>query len=91
MNYTLETLVMAILAFAALGAGQAQAADTAAATPAAEPADAVEAVVITSYGKSLQAAAALKRCSTPTLIQLCWAVRYAIPINPPLMPLRVNG
>jgi iron complex outermembrane recepter protein len=43
---------VAILAFAALGAGQAQ---------AAEPADAVDAIVITSYGKSLQAAAALKR------------------------------
>ncbi|MDR6625826.1 TonB-dependent receptor [Caulobacter segnis] len=52
---------VAILAFAALGAGQAQAADAAAATPAAEPADAVDAIVITSYGKSLQAAAALKR------------------------------
>lgn len=52
---------VAILAFAALGAGQAQAADTTAAAPAAEPADAVEAIVITSYGKSLQAAAALKR------------------------------
>jgi TonB-dependent receptor len=51
---------VAILAFAALGAGQAQAADAAAA-PAAEPADAVDAIVITSYGKSLQAAAALKR------------------------------
>ena len=53
---------VAVLAFAALGAGQAQAADTAAATPAAaETADAVDAIVITSYGKSLQAAAALKR------------------------------
>ncbi len=52
---------VAILAFAALGAGQAQAADTAAAPAAAEPADAVDAVVITSYGKSLQAAAQLKR------------------------------
>lgn len=55
---------VAVLAFAALGAGQAQAADTAATAPAAEPADAVDAVdavVITSYGKSLQAAAALKR------------------------------
>ncbi|WP_184718652.1 TonB-dependent receptor [Caulobacter sp.] len=52
---------VAVLAFAALGAGQAQAAETAAAPPAAEPADSVEAVVITSYGKSLQAAAQLKR------------------------------
>lgn len=52
---------VAILAFAAFGAGRAQAADTATATPAAEPADAVEAIVITSYGRSLQAAAALKR------------------------------
>jgi TonB-dependent receptor len=52
---------VAILAFAALGSGQAQAADTAAAPAAAEPADAVDAVVITSYGKSLQAAAQLKR------------------------------
>ncbi len=50
---------VAILAFAALGAGQVQAAD--AMPPAAEPADAVDAVVITSYGKSLQAAAQLKR------------------------------
>jgi TonB-dependent receptor len=50
---------VAVLAFAALGAGQARAADTAPA--AAEPADAVDAVIITSYGKSLQAAAALKR------------------------------
>ena len=53
---------VAVLAFAALGAGHAQAADTAAVAPAAaEPADAVDAVIITSYGKSLQAAAALKR------------------------------
>lgn len=54
---------VAVLAFAALSAGQALAADTAAAPAAAEPADAVDAVVITSYGKSLQAAAALKRSS----------------------------
>ena len=52
---------VAILAFAALGVGQAKAADTAGAPAAAEPADSVEEVVITSYGKSLQAAAALKR------------------------------
>jgi len=53
---------VAILAFAALGAGQAFAAEPAAPAAApAEPADAVDAVVITSYGKSLQAAAALKR------------------------------
>lgn len=52
---------VAILAFAALGVGQVQAAEVAAAPPAADPADSVEAVVITSYGKSLQAAAQLKR------------------------------
>lgn len=53
---------VAILAFAALGAGQAFAAEPAAPTAApAEAPDAVDAVVITSYGKSLQAAAALKR------------------------------
>ncbi len=54
---------VAVLAFAAQGAwlSQAHAAEPAAA-PAAEPAiDAVDAIVVTSYGKSLQAAAALKR------------------------------
>ncbi|WP_165187799.1 TonB-dependent receptor [Caulobacter soli] len=54
---------VAILAFAALASSQAQAAEPAAAT-AAEPAettDSVDAIVVTSYGKSLQAAAALKR------------------------------
>ncbi len=49
---------VAILAFAALGAGQAFAADTPA---AADASNAVDEVVITSYGKSLQAAAQLKR------------------------------
>lgn len=56
---------VAVLAFASLVAGQALAADnTAAATPAsadAESPNAVDAIVVTSYGKSLQAAAALKR------------------------------
>ncbi|HJV42705.1 TonB-dependent receptor [Caulobacter sp.] len=52
---------VAVLAFAALGANPTLAADSAAATPAAEPADSVDAVIITSYGKSLQAAAQLKR------------------------------
>ena len=51
---------VAVLAFAALSASQAAAAENAAA-PAAEAPNAVEEVVITSYGKSLQAAAALKR------------------------------
>jgi TonB-dependent receptor len=55
---------VAILAFAALASSQpAQAAEPTAA-PAAEPAetaDTVDTVVVTSYGKSLQAAAALKR------------------------------
>ena len=50
---------VAILAFAALGAGQTKAAEVAAA--AVEPADAVDEIVVTSYGKSLQAAAQLKR------------------------------
>ncbi|MET3663563.1 TonB-dependent receptor [Caulobacter sp. 1776] len=56
---------VAILAFAALSAGQAQAADPAAApateAPIGASGDAVDAIVVTSYGKSLQAAAALKR------------------------------
>lgn len=52
---------VAVLAFAALGANPTLAADAATATPVAEPADAVDAVIITSYGKSLQAAAQLKR------------------------------
>ncbi|KQV57631.1 MULTISPECIES: TonB-dependent receptor [unclassified Caulobacter] len=53
---------VAVLAFAAQGAwlSQAHAAEPATAA-AAEPADAVDAIVVTSYGKSLQAAAALKR------------------------------
>jgi TonB-dependent receptor len=53
---------VAVLAFAALAAGQVRAAEVAAAPAAAEPAaDAVEEIVVTSYGKSLQAAAQLKR------------------------------
>ncbi len=51
---------VAILAFAALGAGQVHAAEVAAAAPAAAAA-AVDEIVVTSYGKSLQAAAQLKR------------------------------
>ncbi len=52
---------VAILAIAALGAGQVHAAEVAAAAPAAAAADAVDEIVVTSYGKSLQAAAQLKR------------------------------
>lgn len=52
---------VAILAFAALGAGQVHAAEVAAAAPAAAADDAVDEIVVTSYGKSLQAAAQLKR------------------------------
>ncbi len=53
---------VAVLAFAAQGAwlSQAHAAEPTTAS-AVEPADAVDAIVVTSYGKSLQAAAALKR------------------------------
>ncbi len=56
---------VAVLAFAAQGAwlSQAQAADPVSAEPSAAPSDAdsVDTIVVTSYGRSLQAAAALKR------------------------------